>query len=189
MNHYLKGAIVAVLAAAGVFVWYRSQEAKLPANQSPQSFQVINQMELNGVPDFDLERLDGTRFKLSDLKGKIIVVNFWASWCNPCVEEFPSIVKLAERMKGELVVVAVSTDEVKKDVEPFLRAFKVPKQGFEVVWDKDRKISELYGVGKIPESYIVGADFKLARKIVGIENWGSDEAVQFFQALKLGKAR
>lgn len=189
MNVYLKGAIAALLVAGLIYTWYRVNESKLPANQSPAEFKTLSQMESEGVPDFELERMDGTKLRLSDLKGKLLIVNFWASWCDPCVEEFPSMVRLAEKMKGDLVIVAVSTDEQRADIEPFLKAFSVPDEGFEVVWDSEHKVMEMYGVKKIPESFIVGTDFRLARKIVGIENWDSDNAIAFFRALKAGLAR
>lgn len=189
MNAYLKGAIGAFVIAAGLYAWYRMNEAKLPANQSPAEFKTIKQMETEGVPDFELERMNGTKLRLSDLKGKLLIVNFWASWCDPCVEEFPAMVKLAQKMQGDLVIVAVSTDENRADIEPFLKAFSVPEEGFEVVWDRDHRVKELYGVKKIPESFIVGTDFRLARKIVGTENWDSDNAIAFFRALKAGLAR
>jgi len=187
VSAYIKGALGALVLAAVIYGLYTSYEARLPANQSPAAFQVISKMESEGVPDFTLERLDGTKLKLSDLKGKMLIVNFWASWCNPCVEELPSMVRLAEKMKGELVVIAISTDENRKDIETFLKLFGLPKPGFEVVWDRDGKMKDMYAVGKIPESYIVTPDFKLARKILGVEKWDSDEAVQFFQLLARGK--
>jgi thiol-disulfide isomerase/thioredoxin len=172
------------MLAAGAYGFYRAYEAKLPANQSPAAFKLISEMESVGVPDFSLERIDGTKLTLSELKGKMIIVNFWASYCNPCVEEFSSMVALAEKMKGELVVVAVSTDEQKSDVGTFMKLFGLPKPGFEVVWDRDKKITDMYGVGKIPESYIVTPDFKLARKILGVEKWDSEDAIQYFKYLK-----
>ena len=183
MMVYLRGAVAAILVVCALLVWYRFNESRLPANQSPAEFQVLGKMETEGVPDFELERLVGSKLKLSDFKGKLIVLNFWASWCNPCVEEFPSMVTLAEKMKGDLVVVAVSTDEQRKDIEPFLKAFKIPPNGFEIVWDRDQSVMKAYGVKKVPESFIIGPDLRLARKIVGTENWGSDEAVQFFKSL------
>jgi thiol-disulfide isomerase/thioredoxin len=187
MNAYIKGGIAAVVVAVAIFAWYKANEGSLPVNQSPAEFLQIKKMETVGVPDFTLERMDGTLLKLSDLKGKVVVVNFWASWCNPCVEEFPSLVKLAEKGKGKVVVVAVSTDEQRKDIEPFLKLFSLPKPGFEIVWDKDHKIMNEYAVGKIPESYIVKPDFRLARKILGVENWDSDDALMFFDMIFTGK--
>lgn len=187
MNAYVKGGIAALIVIVSLFMVYKMNEGKLPVNQSPAEFNIITQMETVGVPDFTLPRLDGTTLTLSSLKGKLIVVNFWASWCNPCVEEFGSMVKLAERMGGDVVVVAVSTDENKSDIEPFLKVFGLPKPGFEVVWDSDGKWKNIYGVQKVPESFLVKADFRLARKIIGIENWGSDEAVRFFKMMKNGE--
>ena len=187
MNAYIKGGIVAAIAIVILFVVYRMNESKLPVNQSPLEFNLLTKMETDGVPDFMLKRTDGTDFKLSSLKGKTLVVNFWASWCNPCVEEFGSMVKLAERTKGDVVVVAVSTDENRADIEPFLKIFGLPKPGFEVLWDKDKKIMNEYGVGKIPESYIVRPDFTLARKIIGVEKWDSDDAVKFFKMIQTGE--
>lgn len=188
MNPYVKGAIVVFVLAAGGYGLYKANESKLPANRSPEGFQLISQMETVGVPDFMLERMDGSKLTLSSLKGKLIIVNFWASWCNPCVEEFPSMVLLAEKMKGDLVVVAVSEDEARGDIEPFLKLFKLPKPGFEIVWDKDKSLMKTYGVGKIPESFIVRPDLKLARKFIGVENWASDDALLYFRSL-LGEPR
>ena len=187
MSAYIKGGIVVLVLAVVAYIFYRLYEPKLPANQSPAAFKLISEMESVGVPDFSLERLDGTKFTLSELKGKMIIVNFWASWCNPCVEEFSSMVALAEKMKGELVVVAVSADEHRGDVETFMKLFSLPKPGFEIVWDRDKKVSDMYGVGKIPESYIVTPNFKLVRKILGVEKWDSEDAIQYFRYLKAGK--
>lgn len=188
MNAYIKGGIVAFLVAVAAFVFYQANEHKLPANQSPDGFKLLKKMENEAVPDFTLERLDGSKLKLSDLKGKLIIVNFWASWCNPCVEEFPSMVALGEKMKGQVVVVAVSTDDQRADIETFAKLFKLPKPGFEIVWDKDKKIMGTYGVGKVPESFIIGPDFKLRRKFIGTENWASEDALMYFRTLLGGSA-
>jgi peroxiredoxin len=186
MNLYLKGGIVALIAAIAIWLWYQSQSPKLPVNQSPATFKIIDKMESEGMPDFALKRLDGTTLKLSDYKGKLVVVNFWASWCNPCVTEFPSMVKLIDRMKGQVQIIAVATDDDRKDVEAFTKAFGLPKPGFEVVWDEGKVVQKTYGVEKIPESFLVGSDFKLLRKVLGIEDWASDNAVEYFQSILSG---
>lgn len=182
-NSYFKGGIVAVAVAAGIFIFYQANEHKLPANQSPEGFKLLKKMETESVPDFTLERLDGSKLRLADFKGKLIIVNFWASWCNPCVEEFPSMVSLGEKMKDQLVVIAVSNDEQKAEIETFAKLFQLPKPGFEIVWDKDKKIAATYGVGKLPESFIIGPDLKLKRKFVGTENWASEDALSYFRAM------
>jgi peroxiredoxin len=185
MSAYLKGAIFVLVAIIALLFWYDASEKDLPANQTPRTFQIIDEMEKSGVPDFSLSRLDGSLVKLSDYKGKIVIVNFWASWCNPCVEEFPSMMKLVEEMKGEVVVIAVSTDDNERDIDAFTKAFGLPKPGLEIVWDKDRSVMTKYGVDKIPESFLVGKDLKLIRKVLGIENWASANAIEYFQALTL----
>ncbi len=183
MSPYLKGGIAAVLAVIGVFLWYSANVSKLPVNQSPAGFKVIDKMETDGVPDFTLNRMDGSPLKLSDLKGKLVIVNFWASWCNPCVEEFPSMMKLIDQFKGEIVIVAVTSEDQKSDIEAFMKAFALPKPNFEVVWDQDKSVMQKFGVEKVPESFIVGRDMKLLRKVTGVEDWSSRDAVEFFKEL------
>jgi peroxiredoxin len=183
MNAYVKGAIGAVIAIIAILSWYLTHSDELPVNKTPESFRLISKLEKEGMEDFALQRLDGSTLRLSDLKGRVVVLNFWASWCNPCVQEFPSMVSLVEKMGGDVVVVAVSGDDQQGDIQAFVKAFGLPRPGFEVVWDKDKKVTELYGVSKLPESFIIGRDFKLARKIVGTEDWANDGAVAYFKSL------
>ena len=171
MSVYLKGAVVALALAAGIFGWYRAKEPSLPVNQSPIGFQLIKQMETSGVPEISLSRLDGKTLSLSSYRGKIVIVNFWASWCNPCVEEFPSLIKLVTLFKDDVVVLAVSEDETRDDMTAFMKAMKLPKPGIEIVWDEKKEFMKAYGVEKIPETFLVGRDGKLIRKVLGIENW------------------
>jgi peroxiredoxin len=187
MNAYIKGAIVSALVILAIVLWYRANMAELPVNKSPDEYKLISKMESEGVPDFTLEKMDGSPFKLSEQKGKIIIVNFWASWCNPCVEEFPSMIKLIDKYKEGVTVVAVSTDDDRKDIHAFLKAFGLPRPGFEVVWDKNKSVMKAYGIEKVPESFLVGKDFKLIRKVLGIENWFSEGAVSYFQGLIDGR--
>jgi peroxiredoxin len=184
MNAQVKGAILALIALAAVAVVYQMNANKLPVNQSPAEFQLIDRMEKDGVQDFELKRLDGSLLRLSSLKGKVVLLNFWASWCNPCVQEFPSMVKLVNQLKGEVVVVAVSADDEMSDIETFIKAFGIPKENFYVLWDKDKAVKQMYGVEKIPESFLIGRDFHLVRKVLGIEDWATPDAVRYFESLK-----
>lgn len=183
MNIYLKGGLAALLAAFALFAWYQWKEPSLPVNQSPVGFQLIRQMEKEGVPEIALSKLDKTPLTLSSFRGKIVIVNFWASWCNPCVEEFPSLVKLISQFKDDVVVLAVSEDETSDDMAAFMKAMKLPKPGIEIVWDEHKQFMKAYGVEKIPETFLVGRDGKLIRKVLGIENWANDDAVGYFKML------
>ncbi|MEK7356533.1 MAG: TlpA disulfide reductase family protein [Bdellovibrionota bacterium] len=185
-KRYVQGAVAALLVIAALFAWYRQNVGKLPANQSPKEFRVIDKLEADGVPDLVFTKLEGGEIRLSELRGKIVILNFWASWCNPCVEEFPSMLKLVEAMKGEVIVVAVSTDDERKDIDTFTRAMGLPKPGFVVVWDEKKEAMKTFGVEKVPESFLISKEGKLIRKVLGIENWSSTSAIDYFQHL-LGK--
>jgi thiol-disulfide isomerase/thioredoxin len=182
---YIKGAIGALVVALGIVAWYLSTESSLPANRVPEGYKLIERMEKEGVPEITLPRVAGEarEIKLSEYRGKIVVLNFWASWCTPCVQEFPSMLKLAETMKGDVVVLAVSTDDDRKDIETFMKAFGLPQPHFEVLWDKDKAAMQSYNVSKIPETFLIDKQGRLIRKVLGIENWASEDAIAYFHSL------
>ena len=185
MNAYVKGGIASVIAIVACFAWYELNKGALPVNQSPPHFKLIDEMEKNGVPDFELPRVEGEgSVKLSTERLKsIVIVNFWASWCNPCVEEFPSMMKMIEELHGQVKIIAITSEESKSDIETFLKAFGLPKENFEVVWDKDKAVMQRFGVEQVPESFIVEKNGKLLRKIAGTENWSTPDAIAFFKDL------
>lgn len=156
------------------------------ADVTPESYSFVERFEKEGIPPIHALELDGTAFDLSKVKEPIVIVNFWASWCNPCVEEFPSMLKLVEALKGQVAIVAISMDDEEKDLLAFAKLFNVPRAGFLVAWDKDKRVMADYGVGKLPESYIVGPNRKLVRKVLGIENWASENAIAYFSELAKG---
>ncbi|MES2856585.1 MAG: TlpA disulfide reductase family protein [Bdellovibrionota bacterium] len=180
---YIIGLVAAVAVIAALLLWFNAKEKDLPVNQSPVAFELLTKMEKEGVPDFELKTLDGKPVTVAEFRGKVVIVNFWASWCNPCVQEFPSMLKLVEAFKGQLIVVAVSADEEKGDIEAFAKAFGLPKDNFHIVWDADKSVMQKYGVEKIPESFLVNKDGKLIRKVLGIEDWASPSAMDYFTNL------
>ncbi len=140
----------------------------------------LNQLEKEGVPDFTLPDLAGQPVSLHQFAGRPVLVNLWASWCSPCVKEFPSLKHLVEHFSGKLVVLAVSHDHSRDDLDSFIRTFgKVPKD-FVIVWDKDRKTSELFGTDQLPETYILTREHRLVRKVAGEQLWDQPTALQFF---------
>ena len=151
-------------------------------SQAPEATLILNKMEAEGVPDFSIKDLKGDAYRLSDLKGKIIVLNFWASWCAPCVKEFPSLKRLSDHFKGQVVVVAVSHDNSRDDLDSFMQSFGGQTTSFSVYWDQDRSIGKLYGVRVLPETFIIGRDLKLIRKVSGDEEWDHPMTLEFFEA-------
>jgi len=117
---------------------------------------------------------------LKDYRGKGVVLNFWATWCPPCVEETPSLVQLQKDMGDKVVVLAVSTDVDVKAYEQFIRDHHVDLL---TVRDGDNKANALYGTYKFPETYIIDREGKIRRKFIGAANWTSPEIENFLRSL------
>lgn len=165
-----------------VGIWWLLKQ-KYDANTTPVSFSFVKKFESEGLPPIEALTLEGKPFDLSSVKTPVVIVNFWASWCGPCVEEFPSMLKLIEATKGQVTIVAISMDDDEKDLRAFAKLFKVPRPGFEILWDREKKVMNTYGVGKLPESYIIGPNRKLIRKVLGIENWATPNAIEYFSLI------
>jgi peroxiredoxin len=132
------------------------------------------------APDFTVQDADRT-VTLSDLHGKVVVLNFWATWCAPCVEEMPSLVQLQQRFKDKgLSVVGVSIDVDGDAYRKFLKDYKID---FVTVRDPDQKTSSLYGTFKWPETYIIDRDGIVRRKFIGPVEWSQPEIVDFLSKL------
>lgn len=172
-----------VLAVALVGLWMRYSDFLHRGSQPPASAKILNQLEEDGVPDFSLETMDGKLLSLSDFRGKLVILNFWASWCEPCIREFPSMLRLLEKFNGRVVLLAVSADYERQDIQNFLKAFKASSSHLYVMWDKDQSVAKAYGTFTLPESYIISQDGKLIRKISGIEEWDTPDAIEYFQTL------
>jgi cytochrome c biogenesis protein CcmG/thiol:disulfide interchange protein DsbE len=132
------------------------------------------------APDFTVQDSD-RKVTLSDLRGQIVVLNFWATWCPPCVEEMPSLVNLQQRMKAQgITVLAVSVDQDESAYHKFLKQYEV---NLLTVRDPDEKSKNLYGTVKIPETYIIDRNGMLRRKFIGAVDWSEPEVVEFLSRL------
>lgn len=183
MKHALKGLIVVgVLAGLLYSGWAVYRDFLTQGQKPPEGTLKLNQMDKAGVPDFSIKDIKGSSFSLSQFDDKIVIVNFWASWCEPCVKEFPSLIRLLEKYKDDVVLLAISADYTKEDLLGFAKAFKVLDiPNFIVAWDKDQKVAAKYGTAVLPESYIVGKNRELVRKVAGVEEWDSPDAMRFFE--------
>jgi peroxiredoxin len=132
------------------------------------------------APDFVVQDAD-RKITLSELHGKVVVLNFWATWCAPCVEEMPSLVQLQQRFKGKgVTVVGISIDVDGDAYHKFLKDYKID---FLTVRDPDQKTSSLYGTFKWPETYIIDRDGIVRRKFIGAVEWSHPEIVDFLSKL------
>lgn len=118
------------------------------------------------APDFELESLDGTITKLSDLKGKNVIINFWATWCDFCVAEMPDLQKLQEEYKDEdLLILAVNVGETKEEIEKFIEDNNLT---FTILLDEDGIVSNNYGVSSFPSTLAVNKDGEVVVGHVGM---------------------
>lgn len=149
----------------------------------PPATRILNELEKTGIPNFTLNDLDGKPVSLESFRGKVVLVNIWATWCAPCVKEFPSLKNLVEKFKGEIVVFAISHDRNQEDIVSFVRAFgKIPEH-FVLLWDKEKSVSKIFGTEALPETYIISPQGKLLRKVAGDTVWDDVIALEFFKEL------
>ncbi len=165
-NNLLRAAL-AVLSAvfiAVIFLSLRDTSAK----------------EGGQAPDFAITTDQGRRVTPTSFGGKVLVLNFWATWCPPCVEEIPSLNEFQNRLASSgVVVVAVSIDKNPQKYRAFLDRIHV---SFETARDPGADISNEYGTFRYPESYII-KDGRIMRKFPNAEDWLSDEMMQYVRSL------
>jgi cytochrome c biogenesis protein CcmG/thiol:disulfide interchange protein DsbE len=132
------------------------------------------------APDFTVKDSDRT-VTLSQLRGQVVVLNFWATWCPPCIEEMPSLVRMQQFMKARgVTVLAVSVDVDEGNYRRFLRDHNVTLLS---VRDPDQKSNGLYGTVKIPETYIIDRNGVMRRKFIGAVDWTEPEVIDFLNKL------
>jgi peroxiredoxin len=132
------------------------------------------------APDFTVQDAD-RKVTLSDLRGKVVLLNFWASWCPPCIEETPSLIQLQRRMKDKgVVVLAVSVDEDDALYHKFLKDYNMDVL---TVRDIEQKSNRLYGTSKFPETYVIDREGKIRRKFISAVDWSDPEVVDFLNKL------
>ena len=137
------------------------------------------------APDFAL-MLSGKPGHLSDLRGKVVVLNFWASWCPPCVEETPALNRLQQRISSRGgMVLGVSADGDPDAYEKFLRDQRVefPTYRDLVVKSNQSQIGLEYGTAMIPETYIIDRKGRIARKVIGPQQWDSPDMIRYVDSL------
>ncbi len=133
------------------------------------------------APAFSLTSDDGKKFTTTDFGGKILLLNFWANWCPPCVEETPSLVQLSKQLGSKgLVVLGVSIDGNEAAYKRFVQRFSIP---FSVYRDGEQKINYSYGTLQIPESYLIDRNGRVVRKIIGPADFTAPDLVEYVQSL------
>jgi peroxiredoxin len=134
------------------------------------------------APAFTLTAIEGAKRSLDEFKGKVILLNFWATWCAPCRDEMPAMEALWRRFKGkEFTIIAVAGDRGNMHrVGEFCRMNDVT---FTVLLDPKGKVRNDYEVTALPTSYLIGRDGRIMGKILGAREWDSDDSIKLVEHL------
>lgn len=138
--------------------------------------------EKKPAPSINVVSMDNTQLSLDSLKGKVVVLNFWATWCPPCREEIPSMMALNKAMAGKpFQMVCVSVDEGgKQAVTEFFKntGFSLP-----VYFDFTGQAAATYGITGVPETFVIDKNGIIVKKVIGGLDWNSPEVVAFLKGL------
>ncbi|MCJ8275820.1 MAG: TlpA family protein disulfide reductase [Bdellovibrionales bacterium] len=168
---------------AGVIYW---QSNEWESQKVPDSYKVLDDLENKGLyqgEDLKLKSIEGEEIAFSSLRGKVVILSFWATWCEPCVDEFPSFIKLLDQFPDKIKLLAISQDNDEKDVRKFIEAFKGYRQNLVVAMDEGKALGKAFGVDRLPEGFVFDQEGRLVKKIIGIQDWASEDALVFFQEL------
>ncbi len=161
-------ALILLIGAAAIFY---DRTSSMPGTPLVPPAPVLTDIPL---PDATFHDFDGNSFTLSEFHGRIVLVNFWASWCPPCIKEIPELLRIAESRGDGLVLLAVTVDEDLEKAKDLLELIKnrnpeltVPENTY-WAWDADKHIAqEIFYTTRFPESYILGENGRIKAKIIG----------------------
>ncbi len=133
------------------------------------------------LPQFTLPEMNAGDFSLRNGRHHVLLVNFWATWCPPCVMEAPSLEKFAQQMRPLGVrLVGVSVDQSTPDLEKFAAGYRLT---FPILRDPRQALASRFGTNKFPETYIFDRDGRLAEKIIGAADWEDPRMIAFVESL------
>ncbi|WP_447973582.1 TlpA family protein disulfide reductase [Nitrospira sp. Kam-Ns4a] len=133
------------------------------------------------APAFHLKALDGRRVRLEELTGRVVLVNFWATWCGSCREEMPALDRLRRQFDpAHFALLTVTTEVRPREIQTFLNSLGL---GLPVLLDEEQEMSAAYLVRGLPTTVLIGRDGKLVGRAVGPRAWDSPEAVALVRSL------
>lgn len=143
-----------------------TEESKTEETEVSEESETVDKEETIIAPDFELESLDGTMIKLSELRDKNVIINFWATWCDFCVAEMPDLQKLQDTYKDDdLLILAVNVGETKEEVEKFMEENQI---NLTVLLDKDSSIANTYGLRSFPSTIAINKKGEVVSGYVGM---------------------
>jgi thiol-disulfide isomerase/thioredoxin len=177
-------ACAVVLGLAGVFVNTALKKLVFEPQAELRALDVVR--ESFPAPPFSLADGKGGLRALDDFRGKVVFLNFWASWCAPCREEMPDMARLAMSLAPhrDFAMLAVSVDDGWDPIRAYFgEAFGSVPPPFIVLLDQSGKVSEAYGTHQYPESYVIDRQGKVIAKFEGPRDWGDPAAKRYLEKL------
>jgi len=147
----------------------------------PASAQPLKQWTGGATPALQLQDVDGKLHRLADYRGKVVLLNFWATWCAPCREEMPSMQSLRESLEGRpFAVLAVNVGEGERAARDFGEKMALR---FPILLDRDMTTTRAWSARVLPASYVIGPDGKVAYSYLGAIDWSSPEVKSALERL------
>jgi peroxiredoxin len=137
------------------------------------------------APALALADLEGRHHELKALRGKVVLVNFWATWCEPCRHEMPSIQRVRDRLADKaFTVLLVNVDEPEARVRRYVDEVRLD---LPIVLDPDKRVTSQWAVKVLPSTFLVGADGRVRYRVIGDMDWNSEQALGVIDRLLTGK--
>ncbi len=169
----LNAALLLVVVLAGYGLTMHLDSGRPAAQQTPSE----------PLSEFSFADIEGKSHKSADFRGKIVVINFWASWCAPCVKEFPNLLSIAAKNPDDVVLIALSSDKSEDDIRKFLQNQKVPGENVFISHDKEDITLKIFGISRLPETIIADHDLNRREKLVGAE-WDQEMLQKIIDSLR-----
>ena len=175
---------IIVFISAGYTIFTLHHDRPIFANtyQQKKISTAINE----NVPEFEYRALSGKKGKLSDHKGKVVLIHFWATWCTPCLVEFPLIIELSKKLEKDIVVLAISSDQQTAPIKRFIKKIdtKIPSN-FIIIEDSEKHITyDMFQTMRLPETYILSPNLSINEKVIGARKaWESNETIDQLRSL------
>lgn len=180
-------SIIVAILALGIPLAYTATAGA--QNSSASTTSEIQAPQVGALaPDFTLTDMHGKTVSLSQLRGKVVMVNFWATWCPPCRAEVPSIEQLYLHMKKRknfvLVAVNVNQGDARGSVKEFLREIPVT---FPIFLGHSNRVADRYQVNAIPETFIINRNGTIVQKVEGGRDWNTPAVEAYLSSLLKGE--
>ncbi|MBF0520687.1 MAG: TlpA family protein disulfide reductase [Nitrospirae bacterium] len=140
----------------------------------------LDEIDGKPAPDFEMQSVNGTTVSLASLKGKVVLLNFWATWCPPCKEEMPSMEALSKMFKNDNFTVLAASASSQNDIKKFAQKNHVT---FQFLLDPKNKIAKSFKVYMLPVTFLISKEGVIVKKYIGAQNWTEPAIVKDIKKL------